>query len=297
MSDPTQNSVSFPIHDPNDKRRLPEIISEHYGFPLSYLDHNNGKRYYAVQDWIAGVAQTEEPRVFWAKLKKRLEKAKTPLFPPCQQLPYRAANGRLYEMDYAQAETLYQIAQRMDVNTGLRNIVLKFLASAGVEMDEQRIDPDKAIDAAIEGYRRQGKSEKWIETRIQSKIQRIRFTAAFRQALRTSPSHLQYAVITDEMRMGLWKRNSATLRKQMGLNKKDNIRDHQSRLAIIYESLAEELSSVELEQNHDLEFGQAKRIVRTNAESVGKHATEESKRLGIDIATNQPLLPDHTQNA
>jgi hypothetical protein len=67
-------------------------------------------------------------------------------------------------MDYAQAEKLYQITQRMDANTGLRNAVLKFLAGAGVVVDEQRIDPDKALDAAIEAYRRQGKSEKWTKS-------------------------------------------------------------------------------------------------------------------------------------
>jgi hypothetical protein len=103
---------------------------------------------------------------------------------------------------------------------------------------------------------------------------------------------MQYAIITDEMRYGLWKRNTSTLRKQMGLQKKDNLRDHQSRLAILYEALAEEVSSVELDQKNDLAFDQAKSIVRSNSESVGVHAEETGRRLGIDIATNRPLLKD-----
>jgi len=183
----------------------------------------------------------------------------------------------------------------MDANTGLRNKVLKFLAASGVKLDEMRLDPEEALDAAIEAYRRQGKSDKWIEARLQGKVQRLRFTAAFRKALRIDPSQLQYALITDEMRLGLWRRTTAILRREMGLKKNDNLRDHQSRLAIIYEALAEEVSAVELDQKSDLGFDQAKGIVRTNSESVGKHAEETGRRLGIDVATGRRLLQEKSQ--
>jgi hypothetical protein len=296
MSDPTQNSVSFPIHDPYDKRPLPEIIAEHYGFSLSYLDHNDGKRYYAVQDWIIGVAHAADPRVYWSSLKKRVAKAGYVLYPPCIQLPYRAANGRRYQMDYAQAETLYQITQRMDANTGLRNAVLKFLASAGVEVDEQRIDPDKAIDAAVAGYRRQGHSEKWIQTRILSKLARLYFTASFTKSLRSKPHKWQYAVITDEVYLGLWKRSTSVIKAQMGLKKNDSLRDNQSALALSYQMVAENMSGHKLDQKQELIFDEAKKIVRSTSEFVGQQAEDASRYLGIDIATDLPLLPDQTQD-
>jgi hypothetical protein len=296
MSDPTQNSVSFPIHNPSDKRPLPEIIAEHYDFPLAYLDHNDGKRYYAVQDWIAGIAQAPNPRIFWSKLKNRLIKAGYVLYPPWVQLPYRAANGRRYQMEYAQAETLYQITQRMDANTGLRNAVLKFLASAGVELDEQRIDPERAIDAAIAAYKRQGYSEKWIQTRILSKLARLYFTAAFTKSLKGKPQQWQYAVITDEVYLGLWKRSTAKIKAQLGLKKNDNLRDNQSALALSYQMVAENLSGLKLDEKQDLIFDQAKNIVRSMSEFVGKQADEASQMLGLDIATDLPLLPDKSQN-
>lgn len=54
ISDSTAFSLDFP-YDPEDKRPLPEIIAANYGFALAYHELE-GKRYYAVQDWIAGVA-------------------------------------------------------------------------------------------------------------------------------------------------------------------------------------------------------------------------------------------------
>jgi hypothetical protein len=296
MSNPTPNSVSFPVHNPNDKRPLPEIIAEHYGFPLSYLDHYDGKRYYAVQDWIAGVTQVANPRMFWSNMKRRLTKTGYVLLPPCAQLPYQATNSRLYQMDYAQAETLYQITQRMDANTGLRNTVLKFLASAGVELDEQRIDPDKAIDAAVDAYRRQGRSEAWIQARFLGKLARLYFVASFKKSMRTKPNPGQYAIITDVVYLGLWKRPTAVIKAQMGLKKNDNLRDHQSAIALSYQIVAENVSGYKLEKQDDLIFNEAKRIVRTTSEFIGKQADETAKDLGIDIATDLPLLPDNSQN-
>jgi len=122
----------------------------------------------------------------------------------------------------------------------------------------------------------------------------VKFTAAFRKSMRISPQQRQYAVVTDEMRLGLWKRTTAILKEQMELKKNDNLRDHQSDIAIAYELLTERISTFELDQKNDLEFDQAKGIVRANAESVGQHAEATGKRLGIDIATNRPLLTgDH----
>src|SRR5262249_52400792 len=160
--------VSFPLNSA-DSRPLPEIIAEQYNFPLAYLDHIDGNRFYAVQDWIKGVAQTDNARRFWSDLQKRLKKAGNTLYASCVQLPYRASNGRTYQMDYARAETLYQITQRMDAQTGLRDEILKFLAKSGVIVDEIRIDPDAAIDAAIEEYRRRGKDDRWISARLSGK--------------------------------------------------------------------------------------------------------------------------------
>jgi hypothetical protein len=294
MSDSTTNSVSRPI-PPNDSRRLPELAAKEYGFSL--VSHDiEGKRYYAIQDWISGVAQVDDPRKFWFDVKRRLNKAGTELSSRIRQLPYVATDGKTYKVAFVDDETLYLITQRMDANTGLRNAILQFLAKSGVKLDDFRIDPDQAIDAAIEAYRRMGKSEKWIATRIQSKAMRLRFTAAFRQALRQDPSQMQYAIITDEMRVGLWRRKTAKIKQQMGLKKNDSLRDNMGSLALSYELLAENISAEEFERRADLKFNESKEIVRKHSESLREHAESVGNSLGIDIATDKPLLPDRTKH-
>ena len=108
--------------------------------------------------------------------------------------------------------------------------------------------------------------------------------------MRKEPQKWQYAVITDELRLGLWKRSTATLKAQMGLKKNDNLRDKQPLLALTYELLAENMSGYELDQKQNLEFEGAKQIVRSNSEFVGDQAAAAGRKLGIDIATDRPLL-------
>jgi len=125
-----------------------------------------------------------------------------------------------------------------------------------------------------------GKSDHWIAARLQSTVQRKRFTKAF-----------QFADITDTMRKGLWKRSTQQIRTELGLSSKANLRDNLSTLGLLYEAVAEEISAVNLSTRENLEYDHTKRIVRSDAEYVGKQADDTGKRLGIDIPTGRPLLP------
>jgi len=149
--------------DAHDARPLPEIIasggSGWQAFDLQYHDVD-GSRYYAVQDWIAGVAltaDTTQAAEFWRSMKNRLKKADIETRAWCTPLKYLASDGKRYSRDFATDRGLYAITQRMDASTGIRNKVLAYLVDAGVALDEMRRDPGLAIDAGIAGYKRQGK--------------------------------------------------------------------------------------------------------------------------------------------
>jgi hypothetical protein len=229
-------------------------------------------------------------------MKRLAKKAGIELYDSVVQLKFPASDGKHYMMDHVSAESLYRITQRMRAETGIRDQVLQFLAWAGVVVDDFRIDPEKAIEAAIEAYRRMGKTDTWIALRMRSKLGRNRFTAAFRESMRTSPDRIHYAIITDTMRLGLWKRTTKQLKQQLNLDEKDSLRDNLTGAGLAYETLAEDLSALELSQNSNLEFNEADEIVRSNSEFVGQHAEKASRRLNIDIPTGRPLLSDKTQN-
>src|SRR5258708_25284620 len=110
---------------------LPERIAIKYRFPLQKQQQNN-VWLYAVPDWLRGVARTENPRQFWSEMKKRYPQLST----GCLQLKYTAADGKKYKVSFANAETLYIITANMGKTTGLRDDIVKYIAKAGVKIDE-----------------------------------------------------------------------------------------------------------------------------------------------------------------
>jgi hypothetical protein len=133
------NNIITPQFGDYDNRPLPERIAALYNFKLAFHD-DDGLRLYAVQDWIAGIVPSSNVRNLWSMMKKR----RPQLYTRCVQLPYKATDGKKYPKDFADAETLYLITQRMEAHSGNRDAVLEYLAHAGVVLDELVRDPEKA---------------------------------------------------------------------------------------------------------------------------------------------------------
>lgn len=269
-------------------RPLPELISVNYGFPLAHHDVEH-VRYYAVQDWIRGVAQSPEPRKFWDAMKRRLKKAEIEMSTWCRPLPYRAGDGKNYKRDHATAEGLYLITQRMDADTGIRDKILRYLARSGVALDEMRRDPGKAIDAGVAAYRLKGKDDQWISARIDGKLKRNQFTAALHASL-ADPQPIHFAQATDDVSTGLFARTTARLKTELGLSKGANLRDFLPTLALAYLAITEEVIAQQLGIKTELTWDEAEQIIRKVAALIRPQVQATSQHLGVDVATGRPLL-------
>lgn len=273
---------------------LPLLIAAQYGFSLQHHTLEDDTVVYAVQDWIAGVAQTDEPRKFHDQLKRRAKKAGLELSSSYRQLPYRATNSKTYQMDFASDETLYVITQRMDTNTGIRNDVLAYLAKSGAFVDELRTDPEAAA-VKIEAQRR-AKSHmanadpQWQAARELGVITRKQFTAML---VTLSPA-LSLGQATNDVYQGVFGDDATALRKRLGIGAKGNPRDHMSRLALIYTMAAEESCRIELAQYADedaLPASLVRSVIVKVARITGLQVQEIGAALGVDVLTGTPALP------
>lgn len=275
----------FDANDYNDWRPLPEIIAAKHGFALAFhedADQSIDSRWYSVQDWIAGVSQTKDPNALWRMMVKRTPELRT----PCSKLPYKATNGRTYKMEHAQAITLYEIVQRMDANTLLRDHILRYLAKAGVRLDQERRDPEKALNRAIEGYQRKGFDAERIEARMGGIVKRNVLT----RALRASVVNPNYAEGTDHIYIGLCDHTAKALRKALNVPEHANLRDFIGTVGLQYISLAENLIGERLSTETDIQWSAALRIIDEFAAMVGDQAKQASRMLGRDVFTGKPML-------
>ena len=282
-----------------DDTPLPLIVAKRWNFPLAHVQTDDGT-FYAVQDWMRGLLGTKDVRKDWSKFQKTETWAQ--LSTSSRQFPYRAANGKNYQMFFLTDKGLYLIAQYLRVmeDRPVLDEIRRFLAAAGAFVDEVRREPDKIVegvgnpdkllDAFIEYHRRRGKDDRWIQMRMESKIKRNQFTAALSEFVTDVLTPRHYATATDDVYKGLWGRNAAMLKKELAVPSNGNLRDHQPSLALYYQGIVEEVCAKKIGAREELVWDEARDIIITVTKIIGRQAKETSELLNEDIATGKSLL-------
>jgi hypothetical protein len=303
------NMPMFPEHDSgSDDTPLPLLVAKKWNFPLAY-HIVDGKYFYAIQDWVRGLLGVDDIRTIWAAFKKQDQWNE--MFNSVERLPYKATDGKVYQRDYTITENLYTIAQYLRVTRArpVLHEIREFLSKAGVFVDEMRRDENlivissgmsadqmldatgRAAEATRKAYRAQGKSDRWIDMRLQGKIRRERFTTALGLAIAETLKRQHYATATDDIYKGLWGRTAAHLKRELALPKRSSLRDHQTIYALHFQGLAEEASADKLGERQSLSWQEAREIIKLVAAMIGRYTKEMSEFLGRDLATGRPLLP------
>jgi hypothetical protein len=173
-----------------------------------------------------------------------------------------------------------------------------WLARVGKERLEETADPElglfRSFEKAIGEYRLQGKSEGWIEARIQGNVTRKQFMEALVVAVSNAPDTI-YVEATETLYKGLWERTTAQLRGDLNIDKKVNPRDHFGEYALIYTRLAEKMASEKLGDAEIVPMKVAMEIVWEVAKMFGKQVKEVAMALGYDLITEKPLLQSKNQ--
>jgi hypothetical protein len=174
-----------------------------------------------------------------------------------------------------------------------------WLARLGTERLQDIQDPETGIfrsyERAIERYKGEGKTDSWIEARIQGIVTRKNFVEALKNAVLDAPVSI-YTQATEKLYKGLWERTTAQLRGELALSPRENPRDHFGEYALIYTRLAEKLATDKLGFAETVTHSIAMEIVWVVAKNISKQAKATSKLLGIDLVTEKPLLPEGSKN-
>lgn len=112
----------------------------------------------------------------------------------------------------------------------------QWLAQIGRERIEETIDPELAIDRALETYQKKGYDQDWIHQRLLSIRVRNELTAEWQA--RGVEQGVEYAILTDEITKA-WSGMTTRQYKQLKGLKRENLRDNMSTTEIILNMLAE----------------------------------------------------------
>lgn len=113
--------------------------------------------YFSIVDVLAVLTGSDNPRKYWSVMKTRLKSEGSQLATSCSQLKMKAADGRDRLTDVANMEQLLRIIQ--SVPSPKAEPFKAWLARVGAERIEETIDPELAIDRALETYQKKGYSD------------------------------------------------------------------------------------------------------------------------------------------
>ena len=119
---------------------------------------------YGNADVIAVLTESAGPAAYWRKLKQRLKAEGNETVTNCHALKMRAADGKNRLTDVADTEQLLRIIQ--SIPSKKAEPFKAWLAMVGRERIEETIDPEQAIDRALETYLKKGYSEEWVHQRL-----------------------------------------------------------------------------------------------------------------------------------
>ena len=266
--------------------------------------------YFSVVDVVAVL--TEQPtydgaRNYWKVLKKRLSDEGSQLVTECNQLKMKSPkDGRRYKTDVADTEQLLRIIQ--SIPSKKAEPFKAWLAMVGRERIEETIDPEQAIDRALETYLKKGYSEEWVHQRLLAIRIRNELTDEWKK--RGVQKGKEYAILTDEITRA-WAGMSTRQYKNFKGLKKQNLRDNMSDLELVLTMLAEasttDIAKAEQPQGLDENQKVARRggnvagVARKALEAetgrpvVTSQNAENFRQLVTDIVTDAAQLPEQTE--
>ncbi len=280
-------SYSQPLFPDNNTLQLrPEKIRKAW---------HNGEWYFSIIDIIAELLTIDYKRAqtYWSTLKDRIAKEEgNQTITNCAKLKMTALDGKQRATDVINVEQTLRLVQ--SIPSPKVEPLKVWLAQVGAEQLETGGDPEEELKAALDRvggkYRRQGKTDTWIEARIQGIITRKLFVEALKAAVINAPSAL-YAQATDNLYRGLWERTTDELRSQLNLTPRQNPRDSFGKYALIYTRLAEMVATNKLDNLEIVTLTMAMDIVWEVARLIHTQAQATAHALGMDLVTEKKLLP------
>lgn len=243
-------------------------------------DEEREEWYFSVVDVIAVLTESTNPTDYLKKMRKRDELLSSYIGTNCPQVEMVGNTGKKRKVLAATAEQVLRIIQ--SIPSPKAEPFKLWLAQVGRERIEETIDPEQAIDRALETYLKKGYSVDWVHQRLLSIRVRNELTAEWQT--RGVEQGREYAILTDEITKA-WSGMTTRQYKNLKGLKKENLRDNMSTTEIILNMLAETSTRDISASEKPNGFTESVQIARQGGEVAGIARKALEQRTGTSVIT------------
>ncbi len=243
-------------------------IFEKFNIRRSF-DEKSQKWFFSVVDIVAALTEQsnfQKARKYWNKLKERLVAEGSQLVTNCHQLKMQANDGKFYNTDVADLETVFRLIQ--SVPSPKAEPIKMWLARVGNERIQEISDPEKSLNRARQNWQKHGRSEKWIQQRMMGQETRNKLTDYWQESGVKKGD--EFAILTNIIHQE-WSDLTVSEHKNLKGLKSQNLRDHMSEAELIFTALAE-LSTRQIAENLQSQGLEENKIPAKKGGEIAKNA-------------------------
>jgi prophage antirepressor-like protein len=204
------------------------------GKQIRKVIHNN-EWWFSIIDIIGILTGSDRARKYWNDLKKKLAtEGYSEVSEKIGQLKLEASDGKKYETDCANTETMLRIVQ--SIPSPKVEPLKRWLARVGYERVQEIENPELAMDRMKAIYEKKGYPKEWIDKRSRGIAVRHSLTNEWEN--RGVKNTMEYAILTNEIMESAFNLKVDEYKKLKGL-KRENLRDHMDDMELILTMLGE----------------------------------------------------------
>jgi DNA-damage-inducible protein D len=252
-----------------------------------FYDEQNETWYFSIIDVVAALTDSVNPRDYWFKMKNRVKTEDGfELSTICRQLKLLSSDGKKYNTDCADVQSLLRIIQ--SIPSPKAEPFKQWLAKVGYERIQDMSDPARSLDRAREYWQQHGRSEKWIQQRMMGQETRNKLTDYWKN--HEIKDEDEYAILTNIIHQE-WSDVSVKDHKKLKGLKTQNLREHMSEAELIFTALAE-LSTRQIAESVDATGMPENADAGKKGGRIAKNARLElENKTGKSVVTGENFLP------
>ena len=212
----------------------------------SIWDKEKEDYYYSVVDVIGALTDSKDASDYWTTLKRRLSKDEGSQLPTnCRKLKMKSSkDGKNYLTDVLDTKGILRLIE--SVPSPKAEPFKLWLANVGSERIDEVFDPEKAINRAINYYKKRGYDDEWIKKRLTAILNRNKLTDAWKET--GIKENYEYAILTNEIYKEWSGMKASDYKEYKGL-RKESLRDNMTDIEIALTDLGE-IATRELVKTH-----------------------------------------------
>jgi len=243
-------------------------------------DSEQEKYYFAISDIVQILTDTVNPRDYIKKMLRRDPELKSKWGTICPPVEMLAPDGKRRKTQAADLEGIFRIIQ--SIPSKKAEPVRQWLAEVGSQRIDQMIDPELTFQMAVEDYRRQGYSDRWINERIRSIEMRKELTDEWhRSGIHDSKD---FAILTNVLTKAWSGMTTGEYKRYKGLTKQ-NLRDNMTNIELALNNLAEVATTEYSRQSNPQTMAESQRIAKEGGDVAREARQTMERRLGRSVVS------------